>query len=617
MSPLTPARAVVVALALLCAVVVSAVPGGAVVVDDPTGGSRVRRLAGDDRVATAVAVSRATFSHADTVVLATAAAHPDALSGSVLAAARSGPLLLTDPGRLPDDVRDELGRLDATRVVVLGGEAAIRPAVVAALQDAGVAVRRVAGATRYETAARVADELDDRSTVVLATGEDFPDAVAASAYAASRGWPVVLVGSGRLDPAVQDLLADGRTQAALPIGGPAAIGDDVLAQVRDTGVEVRPRLAGPTRWATSAAVARAHLQSLDGTAGALWLATGEAFPDALSAGAAAAAAGGVLQLTPSDRVDVAGTADDPRGVLAAERACGDGGSVASATLVGGPAALRPQVADQAAALLTCEPMPTRVVAAGDIAGCGVPGDEATARLLDGLHGTVAALGDLAYDRGTAAEFASCYGPSWGRHRDRTRPAIGNHDLITDGGAPYYDYFGAAAGPRGRGWYAFDLSDEWHAVVLNTNCWAVGGCGPGSPQYDVAAGRPRRARRPARGRLDAPPSVQLGPPRLAGLRPARRRGPGRTRCRPGAGRARPPLRTLRPAGRRGRARPGRPAVLRRGHRRPRAVRDGGDRAPLGRAQQRELRGARAHPAPRRLRLAVRPDRPGRAGRRGDA
>ena len=346
-----------------------------------------------------------------------------------------------------------------------------------------MAVRRVAGATRYETAARVADELDDRSTVVLATGEDFPDAVAASAYAASRGWPVVLVGSGRLDPAVQDLLADGRTQAALPIGGPAAIGDDVLAQVRDTGVEVRPRLAGPTRWATSAAVARAHLQSLDGTAGALWLATGEAFPDALSAGAAAAAAGGVLQLTPSDRVDVAGTADDPRGVLAAERACGDGGSVASATLVGGPAALRPQVADQAAALLTCEPMPTRVVAAGDIAGCGVPGDEATARLLDGLHGTVAALGDLAYDRGTAAEFASCYGPSWGRHRDRTRPAIGNHDLITDGGAPYYDYFGAAAGPRGRGWYAFDLSDEWHAVVLNTNCWAVGGCGPGSPQYE--------------------------------------------------------------------------------------------------------------------------------------
>ena len=469
--------------ALLVAVLAGVALPAVAVVDDPAGASRVERLAGDDRVDTAVAVSRATFDTADTVVLATAADYPDALSGSVLAAARGGPLLLTDPGRLPDSVRDELGRLGASRVVVLGGEAAIRPSVVEALGDTGVAVRRVAGATRYETAARVAGEVDRRSTVVLATGENFPDAVAASAYAASRGWPVVLVGSGPLDPAVEDLFSDGGTRRALPVGGPAAIGDAVLARVRDTGVDVLPRLAGPTRWATSAAVARAHLQSLGGTVDGVWLATGEAFPDALSAGAAAAATGAVLQLTPGDRLDVPGTQDDPRGVLAAERTCDDRGLVASATLVGGPTALRPQVADQADALLTCAPMPTRVVAAGDIAGCAVTGDEATARLLDGLHGTVAALGDLAYDRGTAAEFANCYGPSWGRHRDRTRPAIGNHDLLTDGGAPYHDYFGEAAGPRGQGWYAFDLSDEWHAVVLNSNCWAVGGCQPGSPQHD--------------------------------------------------------------------------------------------------------------------------------------
>jgi hypothetical protein len=125
----------------------------------------------------------------------------------------------------------------------------------------------------------------------------------------------------------------------------------------------------------------------------------------------------------------------------------------------------------------------RLLAAGDIAGCDVDGDEATAALLDRLDGTVAALGDLAYDDGTASQFEDCYGPSWGRHRSRTRPAPGNHDLVTDEGGPYYDYFGSAAGTRGEGWYGFDLSPDWHAIVLNSNCWAVGGCDPGSPQHE--------------------------------------------------------------------------------------------------------------------------------------
>lgn len=125
----------------------------------------------------------------------------------------------------------------------------------------------------------------------------------------------------------------------------------------------------------------------------------------------------------------------------------------------------------------------KLLAAGDIAGCDTDGDEATAGLLDRFDGTVAALGDLAYDDGTAVQFEDCYGPSWGRHRSRTRPAVGNHDLGTAGGGPYFDYFGAAAGGRGQGWYGFDLSPDWHAIVLNSNCWAAGGCGPGSVQHD--------------------------------------------------------------------------------------------------------------------------------------
>jgi chitodextrinase len=122
-----------------------------------------------------------------------------------------------------------------------------------------------------------------------------------------------------------------------------------------------------------------------------------------------------------------------------------------------------------------------LLAAGDIAGCDSNGDEETAAILDGQAGTIAALGDLAYENGTAAEFSSCYGPSWGRHRDRTYPAPGNHEYLSSGAAPYYAYFGDRAGPSAPGYYSYDLG-AWHIVSLNSNCSSIsGGCGPGSPQ----------------------------------------------------------------------------------------------------------------------------------------
>ena len=121
-----------------------------------------------------------------------------------------------------------------------------------------------------------------------------------------------------------------------------------------------------------------------------------------------------------------------------------------------------------------------LLGAGDIAGCDHDEDVMTARLLDGMAGTVFTLGDNVYDDGTASEFRECYEPTWGRHKSRTRPAPGNHDYRTDDGAPYYDYFGEAAGEPRKGWYSYDLG-AWHVVVLNSNCDDVGGCGSDSEQ----------------------------------------------------------------------------------------------------------------------------------------
>lgn len=124
--------------------------------------------------------------------------------------------------------------------------------------------------------------------------------------------------------------------------------------------------------------------------------------------------------------------------------------------------------------------PSVVIGAGDIGTCGGEADEATARLLDGMPGTVLTLGDTTDGDGSAAEIAGCYGPTWGRHLARTRPSPGNHDYETPGAGGYFGYFGAAAGDPAQGWYSYDLGG-WHVVVLNSNCAAVSGCGVDSTQ----------------------------------------------------------------------------------------------------------------------------------------
>jgi hypothetical protein len=122
-----------------------------------------------------------------------------------------------------------------------------------------------------------------------------------------------------------------------------------------------------------------------------------------------------------------------------------------------------------------------IVAAGDIADCSSDGDEATARLVEGIEGTVLTLGDNAYPDGTAQDFSECYDPSWGQFKARTRPAPGNHEYETPGASAYFDYFGKAAGDPDKGYYSYELG-SWHIVVLNSNC-GVGEirCAPGSLQ----------------------------------------------------------------------------------------------------------------------------------------
>jgi acid phosphatase type 7 len=121
-----------------------------------------------------------------------------------------------------------------------------------------------------------------------------------------------------------------------------------------------------------------------------------------------------------------------------------------------------------------------LVGAGDIADCiNLSGAEATAKLLERIPGTVMAIGDLAYPDGTADNFG-CYDQTWGRVKNRTRPAPGNHEFHSMGAAYYFKYFGVTAGDSAKGYYSYELG-SWHIVVLNSECVEAGGCDWASPQ----------------------------------------------------------------------------------------------------------------------------------------
>ena len=282
------ARPLLAAVALVAPLVVASAAPAAVAPE-------VRRLAGADRHATAVAVSQ--FSHpqgARVALVTTGAGFADALAGGPAASVLGGPVLLVGRDRVPDIVLAELRRLRPERVLVLGGAAVVSDAVTGQLAQS-FAVERVAGAGRYETAARVSHRAfaPGAEVVYVATGASYPDALAGAAAAGAAKAPVLLVAKDSLPAATAGELRRLAPRRIVVLGGPAAVSAAVETALRAHSPQVT-RIAGPDRYATAAAVARTY----PGTPNGMFLATGQGFADALTGGPAAAAAGAPVLLVP-------------------------------------------------------------------------------------------------------------------------------------------------------------------------------------------------------------------------------------------------------------------------------------------------------------------------------
>ncbi|MBX5468020.1 MAG: cell wall-binding repeat-containing protein [Firmicutes bacterium] len=306
----------------------------------------VARLGGQDRFGTAELLSNLWVGQSQTVVLATADNYPDALAGAPLAFAQNAPILLTDPNVLTPSTLAEIERLGAKRAILLGGPDAISDNVAQALEAAGIQVTRYAGQDRFGTAAAIAEALGDPSGVaVMASGQSYPDSLTIAPIAAENHWPLLLAGSaagpGTLSPATTAAITALNIHTIYLIGSVNSIPQSVATALSGMGVTVERLSGGTDFYGTNLAVLNAFASRLDFTH--LMVATGENFPDALTAGPAAAALGTAILLVPGS----ASTLPAAQSAFLAAHAANIGNPI----VAGGPAAVSPGIAAALASLL--------------------------------------------------------------------------------------------------------------------------------------------------------------------------------------------------------------------------------------------------------------------------
>lgn len=262
----------------------------------------VTRLAGSDRYETALRISSSFGSEVPVVYLATGTNFPDALSAASAAATQGGPLLLTPPTSLPAAVRNELRRLNPALVVVVGGPSVVSRAVETAVTSLlpNAHVRRDSGTDRYETSRVIAENAFPAGTTAsafIATGRNFPDALAASAAAGSRGAPVILVdGAGtEIDADTEQLLRHLGVQQVVIAGGNSAVSVAMENSLKELlGAANVLRRGGADRFATSVEINRGAFA----TSSTVFLSNGQGFADALAGGALAGGTASALFVVP-------------------------------------------------------------------------------------------------------------------------------------------------------------------------------------------------------------------------------------------------------------------------------------------------------------------------------
>ena len=277
------------------------------------GAPEVARLSGSTRYATSLAISRSSFATATAAVIASGDSFPDALAASGLAGAVRGPIILVPRITSTDDARlipieYEIERLGVSTVYIVGGTGALSSAVETVFTARVALVKRVGGLNRYETSARIAEEIlklpapaGGRPDVAFVVrGDEFADALAVAPYAYSKALPVLLTKSTSLSAETSGFITSKSVGQVVVAGGEGAVSAGVYAALDALrgGVVTVHREGGANRFETATMMAGYCVGQGWGTWDRVGIATGLNFPDALSGGAACGIrGGGALLLT--------------------------------------------------------------------------------------------------------------------------------------------------------------------------------------------------------------------------------------------------------------------------------------------------------------------------------
>ena len=253
----------------------------------------ILRIAGSSRFTTATKISAVSCASAETVILANGMNYADALAGVPLAYKFNAPILLTGNGALNKDTFDEIKRLKAKNVIILGGEGAVSKEAEDELKGAGLAVERIAGSSRFSTAAAIAEKLGSApEEIFFVYGLDYADALSVSSVAAIRKAPVIYLNKdGEMNAETAKYLESLKelecVKNAYVIGGSGVISDDMMQKAATAlGIEQIDRISGANRYETCVAVNEKFADNLTGDM--ICAATGKDFPDALAGGVYAA-----------------------------------------------------------------------------------------------------------------------------------------------------------------------------------------------------------------------------------------------------------------------------------------------------------------------------------------
>ncbi len=268
------------------------------------------RIQGSDRFATAVEISKHGFpapfaTGTGTVFVATGLDYPDSLSAAPVAAKMNAPLLLATAENLPTTTANEIQRLKPKTIIVVGGVSAVGSSVATQLAGLlpGVTVKRVQGATRFDTSIELSKlgwpTNGSAANAFIATGYGFADALSAGPAAKQVNGPVLLVpgGSAEAFPATKAELVRLNNTRMYVAGGVSAVAESVVTSLKRTPSHAVTRYAGADRFATSAMIVNQHFP---GISSSTYWASGSNFADALTGAAVAGKHGMPLLLSLPD-----------------------------------------------------------------------------------------------------------------------------------------------------------------------------------------------------------------------------------------------------------------------------------------------------------------------------